>query len=132
MTLINKRILLFGILLIMQLFSCKKPIFKQFDKRYKYIGKYSVHKTIKSYGFPEFGEPYSYETDTTISINFGETDSTLNVLGRDVWLDSTGRYGSYHYGLRLWDDSISSIFMNGGLGSGQYISYLGIKISNKP
>ena len=118
--------------MIMQFFSCKEPIFKRYDKRYKFIGKYNVKKTINSYGSPECGEPYSYETDTTIIVNYGKTDSTLDVFGRDVWLDSTGRYSEYHYGLRLWNDSISSTWMNGGLGCGQYISHIGVKISNKP
>jgi hypothetical protein len=102
------------------------------DFRDKYIGKYQVHETISSYGTTGFTEPYSKEKDTVISVNYGATDSTINVLGRDVRLDSTGSYSAYHYFLRLWNDSISSSFMNGGLGFGQKEIYLGFRISNTP
>jgi hypothetical protein len=54
------------------------------------------------------------------------------VLGREVYLDSTGHYYAYHYSLRLWNDSISSTFMNGGLGCGQYEIYKGYRISTTP
>jgi len=120
-------ILIFGIFLLM---SCKKDDHKSPDPRDKYIGKYQVHEWISSYGSPECGEPYSRENDTIIKINYGKTDSTLMVLGREVYLDSVGCFSTYHYGLRLWNDSIYSFFMNGGLGCGQYEVYEGYKISD--
>jgi len=110
--------------------SCKKDDVKPNDVRAKYIGKYQVHEKISSYGSPECGEPFNRERDTIISVIYGKTDSTLNVLGRDVYLDSAGNYYAYHYGLRLWNDSIYSYFMNGGLGCGQDEIYNGYKISN--
>ncbi len=100
------------------------------DFRDQYVGNYQVHETISSYGFPECGEPYSRERDTVIRVNYGESDTTLFVLGREVWLDSTGSFYAYHYGLRLWNDSIRSTFMNGGLGCGQYEVYEGVRISD--
>ena len=94
----------------------------------QYVGNYLVHETIRSYGFPECGEPYSRERDTVIRVDYGESDTTLFVLGREVLLDSTGSYYGYHYGLRLWNDSLRSTFMNGGLGCGQYEIYEGVRI----
>jgi len=88
-----------------------------------------VKEKISCYG--PCGSCFSMR-DTIISVNYGKTDSTLNVLGRDVYLDSTGSYYAYHYGLRLWNDSIQSNFMNGGLGCGRYEVYTGFKISDKP
>lgn len=117
-------------LLISFIFSCKKDDGNDF--RNKYIGKYKVHERISSYGSPSCGEPYNYEKDTVISVNYGSTDSTLSVLNRDVLLDSDGNYYAYHYGLRMWNDSISSNFMNGGLGCGEYVVHIGYKISDTP
>lgn len=99
----------------------------EFDIRKNYIGKYQVVEKINSYG-PCW--TYSSEKDTVIIVDFGITDSTLSVLERDVYLDSLGRFGDYHYGLRLWNDSISSYYMNGGLGCGNYEEYDGYRISN--
>ena len=120
--------LFYGIIFI----SCNKDDNKLNDYRDKYIGKYQVKETIKSYGDPECGEPYSSERDTIISVTYGNTDSTLIVLGREVYLDSAGYYTAYHYGLRLWNDSILSYFMNGGLACGQNEIHEGYRISNKP
>ncbi len=113
-------------------YSCVKDdynISEHIDKRDGYIGKYQVKEKISCYG--PCGSCFSMR-DTIISVNYGKTDSTLNVLGRDVYLDSTGSYYAYHYGLRLWNDSIQSNFINGGLGCGRYEVYTGFKISDKP
>ncbi len=120
-------IMFFGLLL----FSCEDDN-KLTDFRDKYIGKYQVHERIVSYGGPECGEPYNYEKDTIISVTYGTTDTTLIVLGREVWLDSNGEYDDYHYGLRLWNDSLYSCFMNGGLACGQNEIHTGYRISNEP
>ncbi len=98
------------------------------DKRGKYTGTYQVQRVIYCYGPLNC---YS-KIDTVIKVSYGRTVSTLLVLGRDVYLDSAGYYSSYHYYLRLWDDSIASSFMNGGLGGGQYENYLGHRISIIP
>lgn len=133
-TLMKLRIRLISFILVMGLIliSCGKDEINLNDFRDKYIGQYQVHERISSYGFPECGEPYSRERDTVICVTYGDTDTTLHVLGRDAWLDSTGRYYDYHYGLRLWNDSIYSYFMNGGLGCGQNEVYEGYRISDKP
>ena len=112
--------------------SCDKVGSGPSDFRDMYTGKYQVHETIYSYGFPVCGEPYFSERDTIISVSYGYTDSTLLVLGRDIYVDSTGRGYDYHYGLRFRNDSIFSYFMNGGLGCGQYENHEGIRISMKP
>ncbi|MDX2432741.1 MAG: hypothetical protein QNK35_17520 [Bacteroides sp.] len=125
-------VVVFMILYGLVLNSCNKDDNKPDDFRDKYIGQYQVHEKISSYGFPECGEPYSREKDTIIVVNYGNTDSTLDVLGRDVYLDSAGNYYDYHYGLRLWNDSISSYFMNGGLGCGRNEVYKGYRISDQP
>ena len=127
---ISKRNLsIFIILIGLKFYSCDKDDNNPNDFRDKYIGKYQVTESINCYG------PCctcSFQKDTVIIVNYGLTDSTLNVLGRDVYLDSTGSYYDYHYGLRLWNDSISSYFMNGGLGCGKKEIYKGYRISDKP
>ena len=112
--------------------SCTKDAVSPNDFRRNYVGKYQVVEHVSSYGFPECGEPYSREKDTVIIVDYGETDSTLSVLGRDVWLNPSGYYYGYHYSLHLWNDSISSYYMSGGLGCGSYIVHNGIRISDKP
>ena len=109
--------------------SCHKDENKSIDFRDKYLGKYQVELSIRCYG-PCF--TCSSLRDTVIVVDYGLTDSTLSVLGREVSLDSAGYYSAYHYGLRLWNDSISSMFMNGGLGCGQYEVYTGYRISDHP
>lgn len=118
-------IIYFGIMIFI---SCDKDDTKPSDFRDKYIGMYQVKEEINCYGSCQ---SCSSQRDTVIKVNYGLTDSTLNVLGRDVYLNSTGSYHNYHYTLRFWNDSISSIFRNGGLGCGQYETHKGLKISNK-
>jgi hypothetical protein len=103
--------------------SCNEE--KTVDFREEYIGDYAVVETTECYG------PYNTcfsDKDTVITVSYGLTDTTLNVLDREVWLDSNGRFYDYHYELRLWNDRIYSRFMNGGLGLGQYETYEGYKI----
>lgn len=109
--------------------SCYKDDTKPTDFRDKYIGKYQVSENISCYG--PCGTCSSLK-DTVIIVDYGITDSTLSILGRDVYLDSTEHYHNYHYSLRLWNDSIYSDFMNGGLGCGKKETYNGLKISNNP
>jgi hypothetical protein len=125
----NIKILIIMILLVMNLSSCDRE--NQFDFRDKYAGKYQVQEELQSYGFPPCGNNFHSLKDTIITVDFGITDSTLIVLGREVQLDSNGFYFAYHYGLHLWNDSISSSFMNGGLGCGRYEIYNGYRISEK-
>lgn len=123
--------LLFSISVIILSFSCKKhnPELIRNDFRNKYVGNYQVVKTIESYGSPSCGQ-YFYTSDTIITVSFGNTDSTLIVLGREVWLDSSESYYAYHYGLIMRKDSIDYNYMNGGLGCGNYEIYKGYKILN--
>ena len=109
--------------------ACKKDDKGPKDSRDQYIGKYQTTESINCYG--PCGT-CSYQKDTVITVSYGLTDSTLNVLGRDVHLDSAGWYFSYHYGLHLWNDSVYSNYMNGGLGCGQYEVYEGYRISHEP
>jgi len=112
------------------LFSCDDEPSGPKDFRDQYVGKYQVHESISSYGWPDMnGESYSRERDTVILVDYGNSDTTLIVLGREVWLDTTGSYYDYHYSLRMRDDSLWSFFMNGGLGGGQYEIYEGVRIS---
>lgn len=118
------------VFLVLIMVSCKKDCDnKSPDFRDEFIGKYSCRYTVSCYG-PCF-TCYSV-TDTVISVQYGNSDTTIFVLGREVWLDSTGSYYAYHYGLNFRNDSIFSTFMNGGLGCGQYQSYVGVKISDTP
>jgi hypothetical protein len=121
-----------SVIVMMLQVSCNKSPCKCHDFRDKYVGKYSVKEEVTSYGFPECGDPYHWIRDTVISVNYGATDSTLEVLGRDLFIDSTGYYYSYHYSLRLWNDSLLSYFMNGGLGCGQYEVFKGTRASTTP
>jgi len=125
---------LMGIFLLVSVFtggwllnSCKKD--NPPDSRDQYVGKYQVTETITCYG--PCATCFS-EKDTVIVVNYGLTDSTLSILGRDVHLDSSGFYFSYHYGLTMRNDSIWSYFMNGGLGCGRYEDYVGVRISEQP
>jgi hypothetical protein len=113
------------IIICISAISCEK--FK--DERDVYIGKYKVTETINCYG--PCGTCSSTK-DTTIVVGYGLTDTSISVLGRDVTLDESGEYFAYHYGLIFQNDSIFSTYMNGGLGCGQYESYVGVKISDKP
>ncbi len=130
MKFISTILILITVLLVID--SCKKSNIKPGDFRNKYIGKYEVVEHVNSYGSLDCGKPYSSERDTIISVNYGATDTTLSVLGMDVKLDSLGSYYAYHYSLRLWNDSIKSYSMNGGLGCGQIVTYLGRRVSEEP
>ena len=109
--------------------SIPQPIPETPDFRDSIIGKYSVIEIISCYG--PCGACYSTK-DTTISVNYGVTDSTYNVLGWDAYLGTTGTYTAYHYGLTFRNDSIFSYFMNGGLGCGQNVSHVGVRTSPIP
>lgn len=114
-------------------FSCKKeseePVESHYDFRDVFVGKYHVTETINCYG--PCGS-CSSSKDTIISVYYGSSDSSMNVLGRNIFLDADGYFYDYHYSLRLWNDSISSYYANGGLGCGQNEVYLGNKISDTP
>ena len=107
----------------------KKPDEPHYDFRDVFVGKYHITGTISCYG------PCSTcftNVDSVISVFYGSSDSTMYVFGRNVQLDADGYFNDYHYGLRLWNDSISSYYANGGLGCGQNEVFLGNKISNTP
>jgi hypothetical protein len=99
------------------------------DFRDQYVGKYQVTEKITCYGPCRTCASLK---DTVIIVDYGLTDTTLSVLGRDVFLDSDGFYSAYHYGLWLRNDSIWSYNMNGGLGCGQYENHEGVRISTDP
>lgn len=124
----NKTILVI-FLAFFSLTSCDKEDSTPSDFRDEFRGQYQCRETISCYG--SCGT-CSTVRDTVISINYGNTDSTIVVLGREVWLDTAGSYYAYHYGLTFRNDSIFSTYMNGGLGCGQYESYVGVKISDTP
>ena len=109
--------------------SCKKEQHKPHDFREKFIGQYQVKETIWCYG--SCNTCYS-QKDTIIAVSIGQTDSTLLILGREVFLDSNGNYYAYHYGLRLWNDSIRSMLMSGGLGCGTYVKHEGVNSAVMP
>jgi len=122
----RKAILIF--LIMAYIGGCEKLVDNE-DYRAAFVGKYQVTKEISCYG--PCGSCYSMK-DTIISVRYGDSDSTIFILGRELKIDTAGVYDGYHYGLRLWNDSIRSYFMSGGLGCGQYIKYEGFKISNNP
>jgi hypothetical protein len=109
--------------------ACDKEDNTPSDLRDEFRGQYQCRETVSCYG--SCGT-CSTVRDTIISIDYGNSDSTITVLGREVWLDSAGSYSAYHYGLYFRNDSIFSNYMNGGLGCGQYESYVGVKISDTP
>ena len=114
----------------LQFFSCDKDENKPIDFRDKYIGKYQVNEKINCYGICP---ACTSQKDTIIVVNYGLTDSTISVLGRDLWLDSTGRYAAgYHDYLSLWNDSIYSHFRIGGLGCPTVYIHEGYRISSSP
>lgn len=110
--------------------SCNKEDDKKNDFRNKYIGKYAVHEEVSNF-LGDSGSS-SHEIDEIISVNYGETDSTLNVLDRDVYLDSNGEFHAYKFSLRIWNDSITSYYRWGGLGGGGSSETTGYKISSIP
>jgi len=117
------------IFLILILFSCNKENNNLNKNLSNYIGKYQTVSKFTTFG----AMPYSnIEKDTIISVDYGNSDTTLIVLNREVWLDKNREFYDYHYGLQFRNDSIFSTFMNGGLGGGNYEYYVGYKISDKP
>jgi len=125
----HKKILIILVLFCLIFSSCDK---ESYDFRDEYVGQYQVVERLQSYGFPQCGAPFQSVKDTIITVDYGTTDSTLIVLGREVWLDSTGCYYAYHYGLCIRNDSLWSSYMAGGLGCGVYENYEGYRISDKP
>lgn len=123
------RFTLLALVCLSVLLSCKKDSNTPSDFRDEYVGQYQCTETVSCYG--PCSTCYTVR-DTLISVNYGNSDTTLLVLGREVWLDSSGSYYAYHYGLNFRNDSIFSNYMNGGLGCGQYISHAGVKISDTP
>ncbi len=109
--------------------SCKKDCDKPADPRDEFVGQYQCRETISCYG--SCGTCYT-ERDTVLSVYYGNTDTTILFIGREVWLDSTGSYYAYHYGLNFRNDSVFSSYMNGGLGCGAYETYFGVKIADTP
>jgi hypothetical protein len=124
--------LLFLLLFSIVIFSsCEKEFWKK-DFRDKYVGKYQVTEKLTVYGSPHCNLGPDSEKDTIIIVDYGSKKNTLFVLGREVELDEDGYYYAYHFGLRIWNDSIWSLHMNGGLGCGIYERYEGYRISSKP
>jgi len=123
---LNQKLFILILLIIGGLtFGCKKD--NKPDFRDQYVGVYAVKERYVPYP-PDTINDTSYERDTVIIVDYGKTDTTLRVLGRDIYLDEHGHYGVYHYSLRLWNDSISSYFMNGGLGGGTRIYHDGVRV----
>lgn len=112
--------------------GCKKEEAVSDHPVYKYIGRYQTHLKVNSYGSVSGNPGYSYEKDTVISVKPGNTQHSLWVLGREIVLDTAGYFYDYHYSIHLWNDSIISTFMNGGLGGGVYEVYTGYRISLVP
>jgi hypothetical protein len=106
--------------------SCEKD---KPDSRDKYIGDYAVLQSVNCYG--PCGN-CSYQRDTVIRVGYGKTDTTLNVLGRDIYLEADGVCAGYHLSIKILDGYLSASFMNGGLGCGTYENYEGNKIIADP
>lgn len=121
-------ILLTGIALSIITWACSKDQTAPVDFRDPYIGQYQVKENIFPYGSCHPNDPVPTKKDTVIEIGYGETDTTLSVLGRDIWLDSMNLHHRYHYSLYLTPDSIYSTFLNGGLGCGFTEKHYGRKI----
>ncbi len=113
------------------LVSCEKDDSKPSDFRDKYIGKYFVHESVECYGMPSQWCTDS-EKDTVISVNYGDTDTTLSALGHEFWLDTKGEFWYFPLLFRFRNDSIYSYYRAGGLGSGAYLTYEGVRISTEP
>jgi hypothetical protein len=120
--------LLVSALLIFIFTSCEKAFWKK-DYRDKFVGKYQVTEEKRSYGPCGFE---NYLRDTLIIVDYGNSDSLLVVLGRDVYPDKNGYYRTYDHEVRFRNDSILSRYKFGGLGCGYYITHEGKRISSKP
>jgi hypothetical protein len=103
------------------------------DFRNKYIGKYQVKEMQKNYREPD-DDVYSFLRDTIISVNYGNSDSTVEVIGRDVKLNSKGYYSSSYFAMRIWNDSIYcfTIPFEGEDEDGRCEIYSGHRISKIP
>jgi hypothetical protein len=68
----------------------------------QYVGEYNVTETFESYGFQGgCPDPIYSQKDTIITITSGNSDTTIIVLGREVSINSLGRYSDYHYDLYI-------------------------------
>lgn len=99
--------------IVILFFSCNKNDENPTDSRDKYIGQYAVWHIINKNGpIEKCGENYYLKNDTIINVSYGETDTTLNILGRDVYLDSLGWFNTEYFNLKLWDKDISIYIEN--------------------
>jgi len=118
---------IFGLVAMLFQASCKKEGAEK-DYRNAFTGTYAVKETTTCYG--GMGDCY-YEKDTTIYVTPGDTDSTINVLGRNLAINTDGHYATSHHHLQFRNDSIISFFKYGGLGGGTYVWHVGKRISKK-
>lgn len=129
----KRRIILYILLFVaFAITACEKGFWKPKDFRDAYVGKYQVTEKLTVYGSPLCDLGPDTEKDTVIIVDYGSKKTTLFVLGREVELDEEGYYYAYRFGLRIWNDSIWSLHMNGGLGCGIYEHYEGYRISSNP
>ncbi len=124
-----KNIILVFLSIAATLVACKEEDNTPSDFRAEYVGKYNCNVNINCYG--ALGT-CSYNYDTLLSVYYGNSDTTMLFIGREICLDSTDSYYDYHYGLYFRNDNVFSTFMNGGLGGGQYEYIKGMKISDTP
>jgi len=129
--LINKILISLIIYLSFGLVSCEK-LSDQNDFRNKYIGKYQVVETRKSFGFPYSGKSQVTTKDTVIIVRYGYSDSTLLVLGSEIVLDENDAFFEYYYSIRFFEDSIATYYRSGGLGGGTSQQYNGVRIDKMP
>lgn len=95
----------------------------------RYVGRYRCKHVSVCYG--ALGN-CRYESEELVSIRTGATDTTFELLGRDLFFGTVDCGYDYHFSACLAGDSLHINFMNGGLGGGMNETYDGIKVDDQP
>jgi len=109
--------------------SCRKDV-KVFFKSSKYVGKYAVTVTSNASG-QSCQQLITYPTtQKIIVVNYGKTDSTINVFGQEILLDSLGN--DPWSSLKIHDDTLTYYYSEGPLGCKRNYNYNGVRFDTSP
>lgn len=122
---------------IIVFFSCKKNIDEvegPVDFRAKFVGTYQgQERNWMSGSNPDCGKGFDYTYhDVLMSVDYGDSDSTLKVHNSVVELDENDGYRSGPFYVRFSRDSLYYSDRVGGIGCPSFTSFKGRKISDSP
>lgn len=109
--------------------SCRKDTLPHYESS-KFVGKYLVTITANKSG-QYCQTPANLPTRTEIIIvDYGNTDSTINVFGKETYLNMEGNDPKST--LKIWDDTFSFGYSDGPLGCKIYYTYKGERFDTSP